>query len=347
MKHTVAALGCSLAVLTPGAAFRQADVSQRPVFRAAADAVLVPVAVTEGRNPVAGLTAEDFELYDNGVRQTIEVLDAGIVPVDVTVVLGTASERELDRLDRSRLRAETLQSFLQPSDRLRIITAGARPRDLIPVQAASEPISLAGISRTPGSSDRDSLFYAFARPVDAGRRHLVVMFTSGRDTWSTLPARDLPELAERGDAVIHVVLYDRVPGVRLPAAPPPRTPSGQRPGGDPDPPGSWMPPRMGENRRTEPRNSMTSGSGHPPGVVAAWRETYDALREVATRTGGQVHWLWQDAVVFERVLDEFRSSYLLRYTPEGVERSGWHELEVKIARPGSFDVRARRGYEGG
>jgi hypothetical protein len=347
MKHALAVLG-GIAILTPGAAPPQADVSQRPVFRAAAEAVLVPVAVTEDRNPIAGLRAEDFELYDNGVRQTVEVLDAGTVAVDVTVVLGTASERERDRLDRSRLRAETLQSFLQPPDRLRIITAGARPRDLIPLQAASESVSLGGLGRTPGSSDRDSLFYAFARPVEAGRRHLVVMFTSGRDTWSTLPARDLPELAERADVVIHVVLYDRVPGVPVPAATPPRTPSGQRPGGNPDPPGSWMPPRMGENRRTEPRNSMmTSGSGHPPGVIAAWRETYDALRDVAARTGGQVHWLWQQADVFERILDEFRSSYLLRYTPEGVERSGWHELEVKIARPGSFDVRTRRGYEGG
>jgi hypothetical protein len=346
MKHALTALGC-IAVLTPGAVHQRPDVSQRPVFRAAADAVLVPVAVTEGRTPVAGLAAEDFELYDNGVRQTIEVVDAGTVPVDVTVVLGTASERELDRLDRSRLRAETLRSYLRSPDRLRIIAAGARPRDLVPLQAGSEPVPLGPIRRTPGASDRDSLFYAFARPVDAGRRHLVVMFTSGRDTWSTLPARDLPELAERGDAVIHVVLYDRVPGVPVPTAPPPRTPEGQRPGGNPDPPGSWMPPRMGENRRTEPRNSMMSGSGHPPGVIAAWREMYDALRQVAARTGGQVHWLWQDADVFERILDEFRSSYLLRYTPEGVERSGWHDLEVKIARPGSFDVRARRGYEGG
>lgn len=347
MKHAVAALGCSVAFLTPGAAHQRPDVRQRPIFRAAADAVLVPVAVTEGRNPVADLTADDFELYDNGVRQTIEVVDAGTVPVDVTVVLGTASERELDRLDRSRLRAETLRSYLRSSDRLRIIGAGARPRDLVPVQAGSEPVSLGPIRRTPGASDRDSLFYAFARPVDAGRRHLVVMFTSGRDTWSTLPARDLPELAARGDAVIHSVLFDRIPGVPVPTAPPPRTPQGQRMGANPDPPGSWMPPRMGENRRTEPRNSMMSSSGHPPGVIAAWRETYDALRDVAARTGGQVHWLWQDADVFERILDEFRSSYLLRYTPEGVERTGWHELEVKIARPGSFDVRARRGYEGG
>ena len=38
---------------------------------------------------------------------------------------------------------------------------------------------------------------------------------------------------------------------------------------------------------------------------------------------------------------------MLRYTPTGVRAGGWHEIVVKITRPGSYDVRARRGYEGG
>ena len=46
-----------------------------------------------------------------------------------------------------------------------------------------------------------------------------------------------------------------------------------------------------------------------------------------------------------RILDEFRSSYVLRYTPRGVDRPGWHEIDVRIVRPGSFTVRARKGYE--
>jgi hypothetical protein len=46
-------------------------------------------------------------------------------------------------------------------------------------------------------------------------------------------------------------------------------------------------------------------------------------------------------------MEEFRTSYMLRYSPQGVAGAGWHEITVKIARPGKFDVRARRGYEGG
>jgi hypothetical protein len=43
------------------------------------------------------------------------------------------------------------------------------------------------------------------------------------------------------------------------------------------------------------------------------------------------------------MLQEFRSSYVLYFTPRGVERSGAHTLEVRVKRPG-VDVRARRGY---
>ena len=46
---------------------------------------------------------------------------------------------------------------------------------------------------------------------------------------------------------------------------------------------------------------------------------------------------------FRRVLEDFRSSYVLYFTPRGVDRAGAHTLEVRVKRPG-VDVRARRGY---
>jgi hypothetical protein len=46
---------------------------------------------------------------------------------------------------------------------------------------------------------------------------------------------------------------------------------------------------------------------------------------------------------FRRTLQEFRSSYVLYFSPRGVEREGVHTLEVRVKRSG-VDVRARRGY---
>jgi hypothetical protein len=46
---------------------------------------------------------------------------------------------------------------------------------------------------------------------------------------------------------------------------------------------------------------------------------------------------------FTKILTEFRTRYLITYTPHGVERAGWHPLEVKLKnRKGT--VTARRGY---
>jgi VWFA-related protein len=69
--------------------------------------------------------------------------------------------------------------------------------------------------------------------------------------------------------------------------------------------------------------------------------------DVATETGGTIVSLLPTDTLggsLRRALDQFRSSYVLTYSPTGVSRSGAHALVVTVNRPG-LDVRARRGYE--
>jgi hypothetical protein len=48
---------------------------------------------------------------------------------------------------------------------------------------------------------------------------------------------------------------------------------------------------------------------------------------------------------FQRILSEFRSRYVLAYTPEGVDAGGFHRLEIAV--PGRrATVKARTGYMG-
>jgi VWFA-related protein len=72
------------------------------------------------------------------------------------------------------------------------------------------------------------------------------------------------------------------------------------------------------------------------------------LNEMASRTGGQLFPVGLDAPIadaFAKALSEFRTSYVLRFTPTGVTRGGWHDIAVRV-KTGTYDVRARRGYEG-
>jgi hypothetical protein len=72
------------------------------------------------------------------------------------------------------------------------------------------------------------------------------------------------------------------------------------------------------------------------------------LSDAAHATGGEVlRSTGGVAEMSQKVLDRLQRSYLLQYVPEGVPRSGWHELRVTVAKPGTFTVRARRGYFGG
>jgi hypothetical protein len=73
------------------------------------------------------------------------------------------------------------------------------------------------------------------------------------------------------------------------------------------------------------------------------------LADLAERTGGQLFVTGSaDPVTdaFRRAIGDFHASYVLRYTPVGVSRAGWHELTVRVT-SGSYEVRARKGYGGG
>jgi hypothetical protein len=70
------------------------------------------------------------------------------------------------------------------------------------------------------------------------------------------------------------------------------------------------------------------------------------IRPVAQTTGGEVIELDRDddlSTAFLAAIENFRTSYVLRYSPTGVPAPGWHEVEVKV-RNKKYTVRARRGY---
>ena len=93
-----------------------------------------------------------------------------------------------------------------------------------------------------------------------------------------------------------------------------------------------------------------------PGGRAAGRMTpYDGgpnrrvLQEAVARNGGELYEKPAGTrlpALFRQVLDDFRASYVLSYSPRGVTSKGWHEVVVHI-RNSRYTVRARKGYDGG
>lgn len=85
--------------------------------------------------------------------------------------------------------------------------------------------------------------------------------------------------------------------------------------------------------------------GESPWTVAS----REAVLDMAAATGGQTYVNRDYVKAFRQILSDFRGSYLLTFTPEGVVRPGWHEIEVEATSLNgkALTVRARRGYFGG
>jgi hypothetical protein len=152
----------------------------------------------------------------------------------------------------------------------------------------------------------DALVAALLHRPEADRRHLVVGMTDSRDCGSVVSSGLLRELASRSEAVLHLV---------------------EQSGGE-----SHIASRI---RTCSPR-----GRPDGPSIIA----------DAAARTGGELHtpsFFFRSSAVlraFRKIFDEFRQSYVLRYSPAGVARGGWHAIVVEVPAIAGATIRARQGY---
>jgi VWFA-related protein len=251
--------------------------------------VRVDVLVTEGRNPVGGLTAGDFELRDNGVAQHIEVVDANDVPVNAVLALDTSASLKGKRQTDLVGAAESLLDGLKPVDRAALTTFDHAVRPGIPLTGDLKAVraSLDRIEPQGQTSVMDGVFVALTETLDQPGRFLVVVCTDGSDTFSWLQPSEVIEIAKRSNAVIYA-------------------------------------------------------------VTSADAKRSDALKQLADATGGQVLPVKSSDELrpaFQRILSEFRSRYVLAYTPEGVTPGGYHRIEVTVPHR-RVSVKARPGYAG-
>ena len=73
------------------------------------------------------------------------------------------------------------------------------------------------------------------------------------------------------------------------------------------------------------------------------------LRNLTKLTGGTIFEIESTGnlgSIFLGILEEFRQRYLLTFSPQGVSKSGWHELKIKI-KTRNLKIKARPGYQAG
>jgi Ca-activated chloride channel family protein len=266
---------------------------QRPTFRASIDTVSVDVSVEQRGHPLTNLTADDFEVRDNGVVQQIGTISREALPIDVTFVAdlsGSVRGPTLRELTRA---IDVIGEKLGSDDRSTLITFNHRIREVGPFP--STPRSFAELIGTPAgqTSLLDALVVSLVAPSDPERRRMAILFTDGLDTSSFEDGPTVVDVARRADAAVFTVALlegddagDRPPDDRL-------------------------------------FQTLAEATG---GAVAVLRHGADL------------------SASFEDAFEQFRTSYVLRYTYDGTPAPGWHALDVRVKRRGQFEVRARQGY---
>jgi len=290
---------------------------QRPQFRAATDLVTVDVSVRRGNVPVTGLSAADFRVTDSGVPQQIELFEMAALPLDVTVVVDTSGSMAA-MLGPIREHARTSARLLRTGDRIRLMSFADTVTRVTGFQPAGPDYEPPPLVEGMATSMYDGIVAALVPPREGDRRHLVVAFTDGFDTMSVLNSEALLTVGRRADSVLH--LFYVVASEVSPAPAPPAPPSDL-----------W---KLNTRRHWSP---------------AVGEDAFFPLRDVARDTGGQFETIFATRFMPDKLrqaIEDFRTSYVLRYRATGVPRDGWHAITVTLAKPAPYDVRARRGYFG-
>jgi VWFA-related protein len=266
-----------------------------PVFSSGVEVVRVDVSVLRDGKTVEGLQANDFELRDNGVLQSVEIIgDTRGGPggagkqVDVVLALDVSDSVRGAPLEQLKAAAHAFVDILRPEDSFSLLTFSGRVQlSVAPGDSRARAHEVIEGTRAQLTTSLNDAAFAAVITADASRgRPLALILSDGEDRGSWLKQEQVLRAARSSEIVVHVVITRQTDG---------------------------EPPFVGELAAT------TGG--------AEWRADYARLREV-----------------LEKALEEFRSRYTLRYERRGRSRAGWHQLDIRVHRPG-VKVRARRGYE--
>lgn len=182
-----------------------------PVFPGSIELVRLDVSVTRDGEPVKGLRARDFEVRDQGVLQSVELVGSEEKKVHVVLALDTSRSLHGPPLANLKTGAHALVDVLHADDALSLLTFS----DRIQLRAsADEPRERAHalIDATQArltTSLVDASFAALLMADPTRGRPLVLIFSDGQDVGSWLTPEQALLVARSSELVVHAVVSAR------------------------------------------------------------------------------------------------------------------------------------------
>ncbi len=178
--------------------------AQTPTFSASVETVRVDVLVTEGGRPLLGLQAEDFEILDDGVAQTVDLVAFQRLPLNVVLALDTSGSVSGERLEALRAASRAVVDDLKPDDKAALLTFSSALSVRTNLTGNAERVRSA-LDEAPDSLDTalvDATYTALVLAESKVGRALVIVLSDGADTASFLTPRSVLDTARRSDVVV-------------------------------------------------------------------------------------------------------------------------------------------------
>lgn len=289
----------------------------------------VGVVDKQGR-PVTSLTRNDFVIYEDGVKQSIQHFEPAAAPFSLVLLLDMSGST-INFRQQLKLASQRFLDALAPEDRVAVIQFNAKVKSLSGFSVDRRKTAYA-IEIAEGAGETyfyEALKFALKELEKEGkRRKAIVVLTDGLDTRLRNADRAMLAKAQTDEEALATIkpdasadlnevlsAADRLGVTIYPLA---------LPSGDP-------------KRLPLPSPNIT-------GIYAAARARMQSL---ADRTGGrlnEINRLQYMAELYREVAANLRTLYTVAYQPPGDRPRGkWHEIRVEVAQP-ELTARTKPGY---
>jgi Ca-activated chloride channel family protein len=275
-------------------------------FRAGVDLVSLNVTVTEGTTRyVTDLTADDFSVFEDGVKQDVTFFNRTNLPIALALLLDTSASMD-SKLPTAQEAAIGFARRLRPQDLAEVIDFDSRVIVLQNFTNSAPELEVA-IKKTSagGSTSLYNAVYialkdlkkAVAKNTEEIHRQAIVVLSDGEDTSSLLPFEEVLDLAKRSETAIYAI------GLRAPDGP----------------------------------GTTTKGFKEAEFVLRQFAQETGARSFFPSQ-------LAELAGVYGQISDELSSQYTVGYTSRNPKRDGsWRRVVVRVNRP-NLTSRTKLGY---
>lgn len=278
---------------------------QQPSFRAGVELVSLNVSAMEGSRYVTDLTAQDFSVYEDGIKQEVTFFNKSNLPIALAFLLDTSASMEA-KLQTAQEAAIGFAKKLRTQDLAEVIDFDSR---VVVLQnfTNSVPELETAIKKTSagGSTSLYNAIYialkdlkkVVAKNADEIRRQAIIVLSDGEDTSSLLPFEEVLDLAKRSETAIYTI------GMR----------AGEGPG------------------------TATRGFKEAEFVLRQFSQETGGRAFFPNQLADLNN-------VYGQIADELSSQYTVGYTSRNPKRDGaWRRIVVRVNRP-NIIARTKLGY---